>query len=199
MKILFTGFDKFLDHKINPTEELVKYFDGKTEDNYTVVGKVINLRYTEIRKQIREAIETVEPNIIVLSGQAPRSTIAIEKIAINYVHAKGPYNCGTIVSDEPVIDGGKHAYFSTLPVLELVDFLKTSDIPASMSLSAGSYGCNQIFYETMYYLEQKGTTIPAGFIHIPMLPEQSTNGQFPTMSFELMKQAFTKIFHSLTN
>ena len=47
--------------------------------------------------------------------------------------------------------------------------LRELDIPASISNTAGTYVCNQVFYHLMHHWTGHQ---PAGFIHLPCLPEQ---------------------------
>ncbi len=88
--------------------------------------------------------------------------------------------------------------YSTLSNEQIVNALRKNGIPSYVSLSAGSYGCNQIFYHCMNYLKKNGIDIPAGFIHVPLLPEQSTDGRFGTMSLEMQKQAFEIILKEVS-
>lgn len=198
MKVLVTGFEKFLNYDINPSERVAQTLNGKTIGNHQVVGKVIKLEYNTIRDQIREFVDEVSPDAIILIGQASRAMICLEKVAVNYADSHGsPYNCGTIVNDEILVPGGNEAFFSKLDIQNLLEHLHKKGIPAAQSLTAGSYGCNQIFYETMYYLNSKNINIPAGFVHIPMIPEQSLTGKFPTVEYTLIEEAIRTIVENL--
>ena len=42
-----------------------------------------------------------------------------------------------------------------------------------MSASAGAFVCNHVSYEALHYISRMGYGIPAGFIHLPYLPEQA--------------------------
>jgi pyroglutamyl-peptidase len=107
MKLLLTGFEKFFDFDVNPTELLAKYFNGKKIANVEIIGKVIPLRFNEIEGTIIKLIEDHNPDIIIMMGQANRSMISLEKIAINYVDSNSqPYNCGTVVFPQKIKDEG---------------------------------------------------------------------------------------------
>jgi pyroglutamyl-peptidase len=58
-------------------------------------------------------------------------------------------------------------------------------------------GCNQIFYNLMDYLARKGIEIPAGFIHIPRLPEQALDATLPSMSLDLSARAMEVVVETL--
>ena len=51
-----------------------------------------------------------------------------------------------------MIAGGPGAYFSTLPVKAIVRALRQGGVPASASLTAGTYNCNAIFYGLSHYI-----------------------------------------------
>ena len=64
--------------------------------------------------------------------------------------------------------------------------IRKQGIPAEVSNTAGTFVCNHLFYGIQHYL--KDTNIRHGFIHIPLLPEQSVYGTQPTMQLELVAQ-----------
>jgi pyroglutamyl-peptidase len=55
-------------------------------------------------------------------------------------------------------------------------------------MSAGTYLCNQVIYSLLHYLKEQDLKVPAGFIHLPALPEQAAQmkGSAPSMSLETM-------------
>lgn len=67
------------------------------------------------------------------------------------------------------------AYFSTLPVKAMVNKSKTQGVPASISLTAGAFICNNIFYTMQHALA--GTNVISGFVHVPIMDEQAA--EFP--------------------
>jgi pyroglutamyl-peptidase len=73
--------------------------------------------------------------------------------------------------DVPVVPDGPAAYFTTLPVKACVAAIRAAGVPASVSHTAGTYVCNQVFYGLMHLL----STMPdvrGGFVHVPYSPEQ---------------------------
>ena len=138
------------------------------------------------------------PDIIINMGQATRSAISIEKVAINLVDAsKVAYNCGSKPDEEILIPEGPDAYFSSLPVKRLVSHLKENDIPSYVSHSAGTFGCNQIMYYTLHNLS-KTNKFQGGFVHLPLLPEQAIKSpQTPSMGYLIMKKGIQLIIEKL--
>jgi pyroglutamyl-peptidase len=75
-----------------------------------------------------------------------------------------------------VIDkSGLDSYFTTLPIENMVDAMKRAGYPAEISLSAGTFVCNHIFYKLQKTLS--GSNIRSGFVHLPLVAEQSS--EFP--------------------
>ena len=68
------------------------------------------------------------------------------------------------------VEGAPAAYFSTLPLREILAALTAEGIPAAISNTAGTYLCNDTLYTTLDALARRGRSIPAGFIHLPNEP-----------------------------
>lgn len=185
--ILLTGFEPFGGSAINPSIETCKLLDGKMFGEYKVIVREMPLRFDDVRPSIIKAIEETKPSAVVCTGQAgSASTLNLERVAINVADARIAYNCGKKPTDEPIVEDGPAAYFSTLPLRKMLAALEAAKIPAKLSNSAGTFGCNHIFYDVRHYFEEKGEKIPAGFIHVPSLPEQVIKRKGPSMSLELI-------------
>jgi pyroglutamyl-peptidase len=133
--------------------------------------------------------------MVLCVGQAGgRAAIGLERVAININDARIPDNAGQQPIDEPVVAGGPPAYFSTLPLKACVQALKEASLPAEVSNTAGTFVCNHVFYCLMHALagQPGGQRIPAGFVHLPWLPEQ---GQ-PSLPLAAMTQALRLIAHT---
>lgn len=188
-KILLTGFEPFGDSTINPSISACRRLEGKKVDGFEVFVGEIPLRFHEIRSTIEEHIARLDPAAVICTGQSSRASISLERVAINVADARIPYNCGTHPVDEPLNSEGPAAYFSALPLREILGAMKEAGIPVAISNSAGTFGCNQIFYHLMDYRSRLGLEIPAGFIHVPPLPEQAVNKETPSMSLDLIVEA----------
>ena len=97
-------------------------------------------------------------------------------VGINLRHGKIPDNAGHLATDEPIVEGGVAAYFSTLPVRKIVEGVKNAGLPAEVSYSAGAYVCNDVLYTLLAKMAENSTRV--GFIHIPYAKEQ---GKEPSM------------------
>ncbi len=200
-KLLITGFEPFGGYQKNPSQIIAQELDEKTISKINITGRVIPLRYTEIAEVITTFIDEIKPHYIINLGQAPRPSISFEKVAINLANAsKVAYNCGSTPNDEVLIREGPVAYFSTLPIKELVLHLEKHQIPSYTSYSAGTFGCNQIFYHTMHHVNNQNLTMitNAGFIHLPLLPEQTLETPHsPSMNLDTMMNAIKFVIEYL--
>lgn len=196
--ILLTGFEAFAGSHINPSIEACKPHDEKKYNDYTVRVVEIPLRYDEVKSSIIKAIEETKPTAVICTGQSGSSTINLERVAINTADARIAYNCGTQPVDRTIELDGPVAYFSTLPIRKFLGALINAKIPAVISNSAGTFGCNHIFYELMYYLHENKINIPAGFIHVPSLPEQVIGKNQPSMALSLITEALGVVLESLS-
>lgn len=177
MKILVTGFEPFNNQGINPSEQIVHRLTAPA--GVTLIRQILPVEFQKSAVRLRELIKAHQPDILLSIGQAGgRPEITVERVAINTDCVKSsngssllPDNAGDTPIDTPIVPDGPAAYFSTLPLWELVETIQKKGIPAAVSNSAGTYVCNHIMYVGLHaaagYPQMK-----AGFIHVPFLPEQ---------------------------
>ena len=203
-KLLITGFQPFDGESVNPALEVAKGLQGKTINGYEVIAREIPVVRFEALKAVQAAIEELQPNAVITIGQAGgRPDITMERVGMNIDDFRIPDNKSNQPIDEPVVTGGPVAYWATLPIKKMVANVKAQGIPASVSNSAGTYVCNHLLYGLLHYLTTQGkTAIPAGFIHIPYLPEQMAvrsgkDAQVATMSLDTLLKGFEAMIAAL--
>jgi pyroglutamyl-peptidase len=187
--ILLTGFEPFGGSKINPSIEACKPLDGREYNGYRVKVVEIPLRFHEVRPSLIKAIKETEPAAVLCTGQAGSSMIRLERVTFNVADARIAYNCGKKPVDEPIVEEWPVAYFSTLPLRKMLAAIEAEKLPVAISNSAGTFGCNHIFYDLMHYIEENELGVPGGFIHVPSLPEQAMKKLGPSMSLDLIVKA----------
>ena len=171
--ILLTGFEPFNDEKINPSWEAVSALEGWHEGDFVVHSRQLPVVFVDANRVMHQAVEELQPSIVIAVGQAGgRPELSVERVAINIDDAPIPDNAKRQPVDQPIVGIGPAAYFSTLPIKAIVHALRDAGLPASVSQSAGTYVCNHVFYGLMHQAHEWGTTMRAGFIHIPYLPQQ---------------------------
>ncbi len=200
MKMLLTGFEPFGGSQVNPSGEVVGRLarDG-------VPGVALHSAILPVDRQggpatLLNAVRALHPDAILCLGEAARRmAISIERVALNLLDYRMADNAGHQAVDEPIVPGGPAAYFVTLPVRVILDAVRTAGIPAELSLSAGAFLCNQVTYELLHYLTTHQLDIPAGFVHLPALPEQVTSAYppMPSMALETMSCGIRAVIGAL--
>ncbi|MCJ7841040.1 pyroglutamyl-peptidase I [Lederbergia sp. NSJ-179] len=192
-KVLLTGFDPFGTDVINPASEAIKQLNGLIIENVELITVEVPTVFHRSREVVIQAIEFFQPDVVICVGQAGgRAQITPERIAINLDDARIADNEGQQPIDEPIIENGPAAYWSTLPVKRMVHQIRKMGIPASVSHTAGTFVCNHLFYGVMHYLSEHAPHIRGGFIHIPFIPEQTLDTSSPSMSLNLIIMALKK-------
>ncbi|NUU99253.1 pyrrolidone-carboxylate peptidase [Marinitoga sp. 1154] len=194
MKVLITGFEPFGGEKINPSFEAVKRLDDKIMDAEIIKMEIPTVFYKSI-EVLRSKMCEIQPDIVICVGQAGgRAHISIERVAINIDDARIEDNEGNKPEDKPIFFDGENAYFSNLPIKEIVNSIKNIGIPAKISNTAGTFVCNHLLYGLMYYIHRDFKNTIGGFIHVPYLPEQVIEkSNIPSMSIENITKALEKI------
>jgi pyroglutamyl-peptidase len=191
-KVLLTGFEPFGKATLNPSGEIVKQISG---DN--IVTAILPVTYAQSAEALLALIEQHKPDVVISLGQAEgRTQITPERIAINLDDARLADNEGVMRNDLPILVGGPVAYESTLPIKAIVEAIKAEGIPAAVSLSAGAFLCNHIFYVAQNKFA--GTSVRSGFVHVPLMDEQA--GEFPglpTMPLDQMVKAVRVMLEAL--
>ena len=183
-KVLLTGFEPFGTATSNPSGEIVKQING---DN--IVTAILPVTYAQSAERLLALIEQHNPDVVVCLGQAEgRTQITPEKVAINLDDARLPDNAGVKRSDVKILDDGPDAYFTTLPIKEMVEAAKAAGVAASVSLSAGAFLCNHVFYVAQNNCA--GTKVRSGFVHVPLMDSQAPEFPgLPTMPLDQMVKA----------
>ena len=168
MRVLVTGFGPFPGVPVNPSaaavEELQRRADAG-EFEFEVVTEVLPVDFAVIAPRLRELIDGVAPDLVICTGvDAGAKEITVERVAINLVDARMPDTSGAQPVDRPVIDGAPDGLFATLPVKAVRAAIDEVGVPAELSLSAGTYGCNAAMFAALASVPS-GTR--AGFLHIP--------------------------------
>ncbi|AEH54662.1 pyroglutamyl-peptidase I [Heyndrickxia coagulans] len=189
-KVLLTGFDPFGGDKVNPALEAIKQLDGKNMDGTRIVTQQVPTVFHESIRIAAEAIEREKPDVVICVGQAGgRTQITPERVAINIDDARIPDNQHNQPIDDPIAADGPAAYWSTLPIKTITRQLREAGIPAAVSNTAGTFVCNHLFYGVMHHLAKNNIPARAGFIHVPYIPEQTTETGAPSMSLETIVKA----------
>ena len=185
MKALVTGFEPFGGDGVNPSFEALQRLPSRL-GTLDIATQALPVIFGQALPMLRATIGATTPDIVLSIGLAGgRTSLSLERVAINVDDARIPDNAGNQPIDLPVIAGGPAAYFATLPIKAAVAALREAGIPAAVSNSAGTFLCNHVFYGLMHEAARAGGSFRAGFLHVPYLPSQVTRlPDVPSMALE---------------
>jgi pyroglutamyl-peptidase len=191
-KLLLTAFEPFAGEGINSSLETARAM--KQIQFPDALVRVVELPVDRFRAVALALglLREERPDVMILLGEAGgRYRITPERIAINVDDFRIPDNAGNQPSDEPIIEGGPVAYFSTLPIRAITNRLNKAHIPAAISNTAGAYLCNRLFYSVMHSISVEAMSTAAGFIHMPYLHNQAIDKypDVPSLSRESLVEA----------
>ena len=191
-KVLLTGFEPFGKASSNPSGEIVKQIAG---DN--IVTAILPVAYAQSAERLLALIAEHNPDVVISLGQAEgRTQITPERVAINLDDARLADNKGVLRNDVKILEDGPDAYFSTLPIKEIVEAIQAKGIPAAVSLSAGAFLCNHVFYVAQNKFA--GTSVRSGFVHVPLMDSQASDFPgLPTMPLDQMVTAVRAMLEAL--
>ena len=199
MRILITGFEPFGGQSINPSWEVARALQGLPWPEVQLQAIQLPCVFAQAQGALTRALDAFRPDTVLALGQAEgRSDISVERVALNLVDARIPDNAGAQPIDQPVVAGAPVAYFSTLPIKHLVARLRAAGFPASVSQTAGTFVCNQVFFALQHALAGRG--VRSGFVHLPLLPEQAAHWpgkSLPSMPLATQVAALACAVHSL--
>jgi pyroglutamyl-peptidase len=198
--LLLTGFEPFGDDpgalSLNPSAAIAEALHGQKIGDWRVAGHVLPCEFGRSARVLKTLMREYEPQAILCLGQAGgRSAISIERIAVNWDEAALADNAGIVRTGQPILKTAPAAYFSSLPIHTMRDALLAESIPAEISSTAGHFVCNHVFFSLMHHL--RGEKIPAGFVHVPYLPEQANIAQMPSMTQAQMNAGIRCLIQTL--
>lgn len=200
--ILLTGFEPFDGDTVNPSGEVAKQLEGTVVGNRVVRSVILPVQHEAARAVVAPLLDAPGLVAVVHLGLAGgRARISLERVAVNVMDYSRPDAHGQLLRDVACVEGGSPAYFSTLPLREMLAALTAEGIPAMISNTAGTYLCNDISYTTLHALDLRARAIPTGFIHLPFLPSMVTvhNLEEPSMDGTMMTRAVEIVLSRITH
>lgn len=165
MSVLLTGFEPFDGAAVNPSWEAVRLVP-ETVGGQAVHRLRLPVEYGRAAEILLAEVRRLRPEIVLCCGVAGgRGGVTPELVAINYRSARIPDNAGQHFAGAPIAEGGETAYMTRLPVNDMVEAIRRQEIPAWLSLSAGAYVCNDLYYHLLAAEKELGCR--GLFVHVP--------------------------------
>ena len=164
--VLLTGFEPFDGRADNPSIEAVRTLARSWPGPERLVVAELPVAYTRAGERLAELLASADPALALGVGLATgRRLLSVERLAVNLCDARIPDNDGHQPDAAPVTPGGPTALWSTLPVKRMVAAADEAGCPAELSMTAGTFVCNAVFYQLAGWAQ--GGRRRAGFVHVP--------------------------------
>ena len=198
--ILVTGFEPFGGQPVNPALEAVMCL-APLICGYQIVPVKVPVSYGTAFSAVKAQVDRYRPCAVIMVGQAAgRDKLSLERIAINVDDCEHPDNDNDLRVSSPIDPNGSDGLFATLPLRELLEALDRAQIPSEISNTAGTYVCNHLMYEMLAYAKRLDAGCLAGFIHVPLIPSQTVEGELankPSMPLETITKGLTVVLEAL--
>jgi pyroglutamyl-peptidase len=170
-KVLISGFEPFGGSHLNSSQLVVEAISKESLSGLELSAVILPVEFDKAARVLLSKVNDFNPEIIISFGQAEgRKAITPEKIAINLDSARIPDNAGEWRVNKVIVEAGADGYFSTLPIEKMVAAVKECGLESEISLSAGAFLCNHIFYHLQHQLLER--EVKSGFVHLPLVNEQ---------------------------
>jgi pyroglutamyl-peptidase len=133
-RILLAGFEPFDGDTVNPSGEVAKQLDGRVIGDCVVRSVILPVQHEAARAVMAPLLGAPGTVAVVHLGLAGgRARISLERVAVNAMDYSRPDAHGQLLRDVACVEGGPAAYFSTLPLREILAALTAEGIPATIS------------------------------------------------------------------
>lgn len=172
MRLLLSGFEPFGGERVNPSWEVARAVAASPPEGVEVERLRLPVRAGVALGVLWPAFEAGAFDAWLGLGQAGgRTHLSVERTGVNVIADRDA--SGRALPEAAVVPGAPDARFARLPVHEAAAAMRAAGAPARVSESAGAYICNEALFAMLDRLDAAGSAAPAGFVHLPYLPEQT--------------------------
>jgi len=167
-RVLLTAYGPYDQWDVNASWLVLQEITRDLPDGIDLQTRLYPVDFGEVAKRLASDL-TADTDVAIHLGQAPGlGRIELESVGLNLAQER----------DErpeeawPLAEGGPEAYFSTLPLADWAQRLRSDGIPAEVSHHAGTYLCNAALYLSQHIAAEQRFATRATFVHLPLVPEQ---------------------------
>ena len=172
--VLLLGFEPFDGDTVNPSQEICRALAGQRVARHRIHAEVLPVSFAMALTELAHALDRHQPRLVLAIGLAAgRARLSLERVALNLIDARIADNQGAQPIDVPVIAGAPDAYFTDLPLKAMRRAIQARGIPAELSLSAGTFVCNAVYFALRHLAAVHRPGMRCGFMHVPGLPQQA--------------------------
>lgn len=172
-RVLLTGFGDWAGSRANPAKAVAETLHGEMIAGNEVTGFVAPSVFHDMIPSVTAEIDRLQPDVIISMGEFNgRALLTVERLAQNVIDATR-YGIADETGAQPqrlIEPNGPAAYFATVPIRAMVKAMRAAGVPADISDTAGTFGCNLLMYGVLHHLAVHDLPIRAGWVHLPSIP-----------------------------
>ena len=157
--IVITGFEPFGGRRLNRSWEAVRRLRSAPHQE----TRQLAVDYRRLRDQVAELCER-QPAVVLMVGESPGRTLAVEQVALNLVDVDRPDNSRRKPTSETLLPEAPLALRASWDARGVAARITAAGIPAAASFHAGAYACNAALFLA---LASVGEDARVGFLHVP--------------------------------
>jgi pyroglutamyl-peptidase len=166
--VLISGFGPFAGYPVNPSIEALRELDEQVVAGLDVRVSELPVVWDEAWALLLADVQWLAPDVLIGTGVAGTDAMRYETTAVN--EQWGTDVDGGARSGDEVVAGGPEYLYSDLPIEAMEESVVAAGHATTISGSAGTYLCNDIFYHVVHHAEYEAEhAMVAGFVHVPPL------------------------------
>lgn len=173
IRLLLTGFGPFPGAPVNPTGPLIRALKRKLQSRagIQVDTHVFRTTYGAVDRELPRLLARKKPDTLLMFGLATRSRgLRVETQARNRI-SRHPDASGVMPDRHRIAAGAPRTLPIRGPKATLLRAAKSGTLPARLSVNAGDYLCNYLYWHALEASKRDGGPSRAVFIHVPPLDE----------------------------
>lgn len=190
--ILVTGFEPFGEQSVNASWLSVRDLPDEVE-GVRIIKAQLPCVYFKSTKTVAGKLTSEVTDILLVGEAGGRPRITVELVGLNLDDSDMPDNAGVTRHFQRIDASGPDAYFATIPLQPLLDHLKTTNVPATLSYSAGLFVCNHTLFGVCHLVKNLEARRRVGFVHVPYTSEQAAATGTPGQSCSELTRGLTEI------
>lgn len=174
IRLLLTGFGPFPGAPVNPTGPLIRALKRKlrSQPGIQIDTHVFRTTYAAVDRALPRLLERQKPDALLMFGLAMRSRgFSVETQARNRI-CRHPDAAGVVPAARTIAEDAPRTLPIRAPKAALLRAARSGSLSARLSLNAGDYLCNYLYWRALESAIRPGGPNRAVFIHVPPLDEK---------------------------
>jgi pyroglutamyl-peptidase len=173
IRCLITGFDSFGSFASNPSQEIVQllpseYKIPRTSTVLQIETLVLPTCCVKSWRLIEKQLGRQHLDVLIMIGMAgTRDSLSLERFALNIRDYGMKDNSGHEWNDSPIHKGEAQALKTDLPLVPIRNALRKRNFSTNISNHAGSFICNEVYYQALRYQARSKKLGTVLFLHVP--------------------------------